>query len=538
MLPSKSPEPFHLGRDADYAPVPDYEAQCPPPDAPPLCPKSLTVLIDTTNQCNLRCRMCHFSRDEIARRPYKPMSQTAFQRLAREVFPAAHTILLSAAAEPLIHEDFPEFLRIASTYKPRKLAFLTNGQYLTPEMAAHCIDCGLSEIHVSIDGATPETYQWARRCGDFQRLVDNLTQLQSLKRKSRSRLPVVQFNVVLMRKNVTELGEFARLAARLGVDRIACRHLILYAGLGMESESLFADKHWANEQMSRQLEEMSRYEVTLAHFPNLFARPEDPDHPGERNPGYGASTWYRLPHRLRWAVQSARHRLQGRPEGRRPIGAVEFPSSVGFPAAEGIQVSGWALHHHGVERVVIGRKPIPGEIPATTDILGLIEIGEAARKISLRPDLRSSFPGFPGLFEAEWGFVLRKSSLPSAAGTVSLFVVAWGRDGTHSILGKRVLYPEDAKLPPRRPFCRHPFESVYIDSSSNVYPYADCLNCPPFGFLSEESSFSGIWHGKAYRELRRRILEGDPPGMCLACPDFINRRVDDPVQFAPRVIVD
>jgi len=49
-----------------------------------------------------------------------------------------------------------------------------------------------------------------------------------------------------MRRNIDELPQFVALAERIGVDTIGCRHLLPYAGLGMEPESLSLDKAHAN----------------------------------------------------------------------------------------------------------------------------------------------------------------------------------------------------------------------------------------------------------------------------------------------------
>ena len=56
----------------------------------------------------------------------------------------------------------------------------------------------------------------------------------------------------------------------------------------------------------------------------------------------------------------------------------------------------------------------------------------------------------------------------------------------------------------------------------------------PFGNVLEEQAFAGIWFGERFLELRRSILEREPLSMCLTCPDFINRNVDDPLYFESR----
>ena len=61
-----------------------------------------------------------------------------------------------------------------------------------------------------------------------------------------STTPRVRFDIVMMQRNVHELIEIVKLAARLGVDQLCFRHLVSFEGLGMERESLTYTKALSN----------------------------------------------------------------------------------------------------------------------------------------------------------------------------------------------------------------------------------------------------------------------------------------------------
>jgi MoaA/NifB/PqqE/SkfB family radical SAM enzyme len=89
------------------------------------------------------------------------------------------------------------------------------------------MDCGLTELNVSIDAAYPETYRRVRRGGRLDVLHDNIRRLVRVKQETRARFPLIGLNYVMLNDNEGELVPFVEQAAEFGVDFINC---ITYAG--------------------------------------------------------------------------------------------------------------------------------------------------------------------------------------------------------------------------------------------------------------------------------------------------------------------
>src|SRR2546423_8978964 len=237
----------------------------------PLAPRRLKVIWDISNKCNLRCRMCHFSFDDVFHRQAIYTSPALFERIAASTLPFAHTLVLSAANEPLISPHFVEILRIAARYAIPELLFLTNGQLLSPAVADAILETGVTQVQISIDGATKETYEYIRRGARFERLVQNLEYLSARKRALNRVRPRLQFNLVLMQQNLEELPLFVDLAERLGVEWIAARHLLMMRGLEMEARTLASDADPANHHFRRFFERVEQSKaVTVIGFPDFF----------------------------------------------------------------------------------------------------------------------------------------------------------------------------------------------------------------------------------------------------------------------------
>ncbi|HSM50761.1 MAG TPA: hypothetical protein VLA75_05110, partial [Thermoanaerobaculia bacterium] len=97
-------------------------------------PRRHTVVMDLTERCNLRCVMCYFSvTDRLRFPPFDRelaengnMPLPTFERIAETYFPRAWRVALGCAAEPLIHREFAEMVRIAGRSRIPELWFPTN----------------------------------------------------------------------------------------------------------------------------------------------------------------------------------------------------------------------------------------------------------------------------------------------------------------------------------------------------------------------------------------------------------------------------
>jgi MoaA/NifB/PqqE/SkfB family radical SAM enzyme len=186
----------------------------------------LVVRMDTTNLCNLRCRMCYYSLEH--NRKKEEMDLPLFRSIASRLFPRTRFLYLSCQTEPLVNRNFAEILRVAGQYRVPFTSFCTNGQLLKKEVIEACIESKISEVIVSVDGANPETYEYIRRGGKWDKLVENLDLLASMKRQAGTSLPRMRINFTSMQRNIQELPAVVRFAAEHDVRSIQVRHLLLF----------------------------------------------------------------------------------------------------------------------------------------------------------------------------------------------------------------------------------------------------------------------------------------------------------------------
>src|SRR5205814_3424627 len=140
-------------------------------DMPPL---PTFVQIEPVGQCNLRCQMCaiQFRNDGPPHGPLAFMPLETFTRIVDE-FGAIEQLHLQGLGEPMMH---PRFFDMVAYAAARGIRVTTNSNLtlLNPRRAEHCITSGLDWLHISLDGATAQTYERIRVRAHFERVMRNM----------------------------------------------------------------------------------------------------------------------------------------------------------------------------------------------------------------------------------------------------------------------------------------------------------------------------------------------------------------------------
>jgi radical SAM protein with 4Fe4S-binding SPASM domain len=191
---------------------------------PALVPELPTELqVEVTGSCNLACPMCLVRYRPALSRRQGSMPFELFRRAA-DALPGLRRITLQGLGEPLLA---PELFRMVDYAAGRGVAmgFNTNGTLLTGEVAERLVAGGLAWLHVSLDGATPTTYEAIRDGSSFERVRRNVAGLVAAKRALGSETPRLSVVFVAMRRNIAELPAMVQLAADWNLERLWVQNL-------------------------------------------------------------------------------------------------------------------------------------------------------------------------------------------------------------------------------------------------------------------------------------------------------------------------
>lgn len=189
-------------------------------ETPPL-PHELQV--EVTGACNLRCHMCLVRYRPALDRREGSLSLEAFRRVV-DALPDLERVTLQGLGEPLLAPDLLPMVEYA-TARGIRVGFNTNATLLTRAWAEQLVRAGLDWIHISLDGGTAATYEGIRDGARFDRVTANIEELMATIRRLHADRPDASLVFVAMQRNVAELPDVVRLAARAGVKRVWVQNL-------------------------------------------------------------------------------------------------------------------------------------------------------------------------------------------------------------------------------------------------------------------------------------------------------------------------
>lgn len=171
--------------------------------------------IENVSCCNFHCTMCVVS-DWPGLKRAEDMSLQDYQALLDEQYGVIE-IKLQGIGEPLMGKCYFEMIEFARE-KHIWVRSITNGSLLhLKDNFKRVIDADICELQISIDGATPETYQKIRRGGRFDRTRENCVLINDYgARIGRKR---TRLWTLAQRDNFHELEDMVRLAAECGFER-------------------------------------------------------------------------------------------------------------------------------------------------------------------------------------------------------------------------------------------------------------------------------------------------------------------------------
>lgn len=158
----------------------------------------LFIDIEVTSSCNLKCPFCAttFRSQEIKK------GYIGFDTVKKIIDEGAENDLygvkFNIRGEPLLHPRIAEFVRYAKKKGLVDVYFNTNAMLLTEEMSKKLIEAGLDRISVSFEGCSKDTYEQRRVGASYETVLDNIRNLQLLKKKLKAEHPKLRVQTVML----------------------------------------------------------------------------------------------------------------------------------------------------------------------------------------------------------------------------------------------------------------------------------------------------------------------------------------------------
>lgn len=198
----------------------------------------LTLTVEATNVCNLKCPACFTGVGEVGRtRSMMPMEQ--YERVLAELGDYALLVDFYNWGEPLLNKNISEMIRLASE---RGLSTVISSNFSVPfdrERAEKLVRSGLASIGIGLDGACQETLEQYRVGAEFEKIISNIKLLVEAKRELGSEIPRIVWSFHVFEHNQHEVATARAMAAELGINFEASKGWVVGEGWDPDDEFAF-----------------------------------------------------------------------------------------------------------------------------------------------------------------------------------------------------------------------------------------------------------------------------------------------------------
>jgi radical SAM protein with 4Fe4S-binding SPASM domain len=173
---------------------------------------NLVLWINITHRCNLRCMHCFRSAGEALE---NELTTAEILSLVDEAASIGCREIVISGGEPLLRDDALQILGYVKKKDVKFLKLITNGTFISKEVAKTLKEMEPIYVQVSIDGATEATADKIRGDGVFHRAIAGVKHLAEA---GLTRDLVV--SMTLLKTNLGEIEQFINLALDLGATGV------------------------------------------------------------------------------------------------------------------------------------------------------------------------------------------------------------------------------------------------------------------------------------------------------------------------------
>lgn len=177
-----------------------------------------TVWLEATSVCQLACPGCLTASGDIEKNFGRAQLSEASFRSFLEKNPFVRHVELSNNGEMFLNTELVAILRCAKEKGIRLTA--NNGVNFNspgPTLLKALVEYGFFSLTISLDGASEETYGQYRRNGRFQRVIENIRTLNTLKKEAGAVFPLLVWQFVVFGHNEHEMETAKAMASELGM---------------------------------------------------------------------------------------------------------------------------------------------------------------------------------------------------------------------------------------------------------------------------------------------------------------------------------
>jgi len=188
-----------------------------------------TLQINFTFRCNLRCTMCSMhERMESFQAQNRPVDLdiSTIKKLIKEGAEMKIPSLLLIGGEPFLDPRLFEMVSFAVDCGFSSIIVVTNGTIMSEKIVEKMSEAKGSNVTLSIDGATEETFFRIRGQAYLNKIIANVKRINEVKERIGSNSPMVCCSCTIMDQNIEELMAVIELCRSLKIAHVAFQPVV------------------------------------------------------------------------------------------------------------------------------------------------------------------------------------------------------------------------------------------------------------------------------------------------------------------------
>jgi len=179
--------------------------------------------VEPTAQCSLHCPGCLWHKEGVTP-PLTSAADLTYESFVNLIDPIKSTTVMisfSFRGDPFLSRGIFDMVRYCrdnniGTDIPTHFSYRYGDDVLEK-----IIDSGLDHLIVAVDGSTQDVYAQYRKGGHLDWVLDNSRRLIELKRKKRSKTPLIEAKFIRFQHNKQQFEEVRLLSESMGFDRFS-----------------------------------------------------------------------------------------------------------------------------------------------------------------------------------------------------------------------------------------------------------------------------------------------------------------------------
>jgi hypothetical protein len=183
------------------------------------------IFLEPTILCNISCFKSVCSKEsgivQTRERKYFPLEE--FKTLIDDIGEQLVRLDFFNYGESFVHPEAVDMVEYVKQKHPHIYLYIsTNGLMLDSSKIKRLVRAAVDEITFSVDGADQETYAAYRCGGDFNKVLNLMSEFVQERNRSGKEVPFINWRYILFRWNDTrkKMNAVRKLAERIGVDRL------------------------------------------------------------------------------------------------------------------------------------------------------------------------------------------------------------------------------------------------------------------------------------------------------------------------------